>query len=100
MDSYILNEEDSKYFYTTYEEKKENNKSSNILNKYEKTKVIYERINLINNGAIPLIENFEKYNNIYDIVLEELNQKKIPFIIKRTIGNINEYWKLEDLLIV
>ena len=59
MESYILNEEDSKYFYTTYEEKKEKNKTSNILNKYEKTKVIYERINLINNVSVPLIENFE-----------------------------------------
>ena len=91
----IENLEDSRYFYEHYDIK--NNKSSNILNKYEKTQVIYERMQLIENGCDPLITNYEKYDNIYDIVLEELKQKKIPFIIKRKYGNNIEYWKLEDL---
>ena len=36
--------------------------------------------------------------HIYDIALEELNQKKIPFILKRFMNNKYEYWKLEDLI--
>jgi hypothetical protein len=32
------------------------------------------------------------------IALEELNQKKVPFIIRRPIPNGGtEYWRLEDL---
>ena len=44
--------------------------------------------------------NPENYKTIYDIALEELKQKKIPFIIKRPINNTFEYWKLEDLRIL
>jgi len=38
--------------------------------------------------------------HIYEIVIEELRQKKIPFIIKRPLNNTYEYWKLEDLKIL
>ena len=94
----ILNIEDSKYFY----EKNDisNNRSQPILSKYEKTKVIFERMQMITNGGDSFIENPEKYPDLYSIVLEELNQKKIPFIIKRNMGNNFEYWKLEDLIII
>ena len=44
-------------------------------------------------GATILISNYDKYNNAYDIAVEEYNQKKIPFIIRRPFGNIYEYWK-------
>jgi len=50
--------------------------------------------------ALPFIKNPDKYEKIYDIVIEELKQKKIPFIIKRRVGNSVEYWKLEDLIIL
>ena len=65
--------------------------------KRQKTKVIFERMQMISNGSLPYISNPEKYDTIYDIVLEELKQKKVPFIIKRTVGNHIEYWKIEDL---
>jgi DNA-directed RNA polymerase subunit K/omega len=55
---------------------------------------------LINGGADVFIENPEKYDSIYDMVIEELKLKKIPFIIKRNVGNSFEYWKLEDLFII
>ena len=96
----MLDPEDSKYFYENYEVQKKNNKSSPILNKYEKTKIIFERIQLIELGAKPFIQNPEKYDSIYDIVIEELTSRKIPFIIKRKVGNELEYWKLEDLQII
>lgn len=65
--------EDSNKFYKVYNN--EQNTISNILNKYERTKVIFERYQMIANGSKPFIKNPEKYNNIYDIVLEELKQK-------------------------
>ena len=40
----------------------------------------------------------KNFNNVYDIALEEFNNKKIPFIIKRFINNKYEYFKLEDLI--
>ena len=96
--SIITNIEDSQTFYKLY--KKSNNTLSNILTKYEKTKVIFERMQMITNGTLPYIPNPEKYNTIYEIVMEELKQKKIPFIIKRNINGRDEYLKLEDFIIL
>ena len=96
--SIITNIEDSQIFYKLYN--KSNNTLSNILTKYEKTKVIFERMQMISNGSLSYISNSEKYDNIYDIVLEELKQKKIPFIIKRSINKRDEYLRLEDFTIL
>jgi DNA-directed RNA polymerase subunit K/omega len=71
-----------------------------ILTKYERTMIIIERTQQLLNLAQPLINNAEKYTSIEDIVEEELNQKKIPFIIKRSIGNRYDYYKLSDLEIL
>ena len=90
--------EDSNKFYKVYNS--EQNSISNILNKYERTKVIFERYQMIANGSKPFISNPEKYDNIYDIVLEELKQKKIPFIIKRYIDGKYEYLKLQDFVVL
>ena len=94
----VTNIEDSQTFYKSYDKSK--NTLSNILTKYEKTKVIFERMQMISNGSLPYILNSEKYDSIYDIVLEELKQKKVPFIIKRTINDRDEYLKLEDFIIL
>ena len=94
----LTNIEDSETFYKLYNNN--NNKITNILNKYEKTKIIFERYQMIANGSLPYIQNAEKYDDIYDIVEEELRQKKIPFIIKRNINNVDEYLKLEDFIIL
>ena len=90
--------EDSNKFYKVYNNQE--NIISNVLNKYERTKVIFERYQMIANGSKPFISNPEKYNNIYDIVLEELKQKKIPFIIKRYIDGKYEYLKLQDFVVL
>ena len=68
------------------------------LTKYEKTRVISERASQIENGATVLIHNSNGLGNSYQIAIEELNQKKIPFIIKRPYNNTYEYIKLNDLL--
>tara|TARA_B100000902_G_scaffold371201_1_gene397010 strand:- start:1562 stop:1930 length:369 start_codon:yes stop_codon:yes gene_type:complete len=90
--------EDSNKFYKVYNNQE--NIISNVLNKYELTKVIFERYQMIANGSKPFISNPEKYDNIYDIVLEELKQKKIPFIIKRYINGKYEYLKLQDFVVL
>jgi DNA-directed RNA polymerase subunit K/omega len=76
-------------------------KTTSILSKYEKARVIGVRLKQLNNGADPYIKVAEDIidNNI--IAEEELKQKKIPFIIQRPIANNTfEYWRLEDLEIL
>ena len=92
------NDEDINNIMKHYKKKLKNYKTTPTLTKYEKTKVLSERANQINYGSNILIENLEKYSNAYDIAVAELNEKKIPFIIKRPYGNSFEYWKLKDLL--
>ena len=96
----IENIDDINIFNATYEEKKKTYITSKFLNKYEKTKVISERVQQLANNSKPLISNPKNYDDIYQIAFEELRQKKIPFIIKRPINNTFEYWKLEDLRIL
>jgi DNA-directed RNA polymerase subunit K/omega len=81
-----------------YKAKLKSYKTSPSLTKYERCKVIAERANQINHGSHTFIQNSERFNNAYDIAVQELNEKRIPFIIKRPYGNSFEYWKLNDLL--
>jgi DNA-directed RNA polymerase subunit K/omega len=83
-----------------YEKFKKTYKSQPVLNKFEKTKIISERSQQLANGSISFLKNPESYSSIYEIAIEELRQKKIPFILKRPIANSFEYWKLEDLQIM
>ena len=98
--SILENTEDINIFMKNYSEMKKNYKTSKYLNKYEKTKIISERVQQLANNAKPLISNPQNYSDIYSIAYEELRQKKIPFILKRPINNTFEYWKLEDLYIL
>tara|TARA_B100000686_G_C16689751_1_gene916928 strand:+ start:917 stop:1282 length:366 start_codon:yes stop_codon:yes gene_type:complete len=96
-----LNELDINEFYKNYQKNRSKFKTTPVLTKYEKTRIISERVQQISNGGIPFINNPESYATIYDIALKELSMKKLPFIIKRTIhGNKSELWKLEDLKIL
>ena len=95
------NDIDINEFYKSYDKNRKNFKTSPVLSKYEKTRIISERVQQLSNGGIPFISNTESYSSIFDIALKELDMKKLPFIIKRTIsGNKCELWKLEDLKII
>jgi len=75
-------------------------KTCPFLTKYEKTKVISLRARQIEEGARPYIEVPEGMTESYKIAMEELNQKKIPFIIKRPLPDGTfECWRLVDLII-
>lgn len=86
-------------FYQNYETLKKDYITNPKLNKYEKTKIISERAQQLANGSFSYLKNPESYNSVLEIALEELKQKKIPFIIERPIPNGIEYWKLEDCVL-
>jgi len=69
-----------------------------FLTKYEKARILGERAKQLNAGAIPFIKVDPTIIDGYLIALSELEQKKIPFIVKRPMPNGGcEYWKLKDL---
>ena len=92
------NTEDINIFLSEYNKHKKQNKTPPYLNKYERTRVLSERAQQIIDGSPIFISHPETYKNPYDIAVQELSEKKIPFIIKRAYNNTFEYWKLEDLL--
>jgi DNA-directed RNA polymerase I, II, and III subunit RPABC2 len=72
-----------------------------LLTKYEKTRILGLRAKQINNGAKPLVTINTQIIDGYLIALKELEEKKIPIIIRRPIPNgASEYWHLKDLEIL
>lgn len=73
-------------------------KTAPILSKFEKTRVLGLRAKQINEGAKPFVEMNQSNYDGYIIACQELNEKKIPFIIRRPMPNgASEYWRLKDL---
>ena len=72
-----------------------------ILTKYEKTRILGERTKQINHGSKPFIDTDENVIDGYLIALKELEEKKIPFIIRRPLpSGGSEYWHLHDLEVI
>lgn len=71
------------------------------LTKYERARILGQRSKQINSGAKVFVKVPENIIDGYLIAQLELEQKRIPFIIKRPIpGGGCEYWNLKDLEIV
>ena len=69
-----------------------------FLSKYEMTRVVGQRAKQLDNGAKPFVRVPPNIIDGYHIALLELEQKKIPFIIKRPYPNGGvEYWHVSDL---
>jgi DNA-directed RNA polymerase I, II, and III subunit RPABC2 len=69
-----------------------------FLSKYERTRILGERAKQINDGAKPFVVSDISIIDGYLIALKELEEKKLPFIIRRPLNNgASEYWKLRDL---
>lgn len=94
----VQTNEDINSLMKDYKKKKKKYRTNPKLTKYEKTRIISERANQIDSGSPSLISNPDRFTTSIQIAFEELNQEKIPFIIKRKHGNTYEYWKLKDLL--
>lgn len=72
-----------------------------FLTKYEKARILGERAKQLNAGGKPFVNVDPSILDGYLIAEKELNEKKLPFIIKRPITNgACEYWKVEDLEIL
>tara|TARA_B100001287_G_scaffold207114_1_gene176129 strand:+ start:187 stop:879 length:693 start_codon:yes stop_codon:yes gene_type:complete len=72
-----------------------------ILTKYEKTRILGERTKQINNGSKPFVEVQNDIIDGYLIACKELEEKKMPFIIRRPLpSGGSEYWHLKDLEVI
>src|SRR6056300_924784 len=93
------NEDESEFIgYNEIIDKNKNVKKKTVpfLNKFEKARLLGERIQQLSAGEQPKIST-EGFETIQDIVEEELKQRKIPLIIKRNLPNgDSEEWKLEE----
>ncbi len=72
-----------------------------FLSKYEKARVLGMRAKQLDYGAPPMIPHVpEHIIDGYSIAQLELEQKLIPFIIRRPVLGGFEYWKISDLEIL
>jgi len=76
-------------------------KTMPFLTKYEKTRILGQRAKQINQGAHPVVPVDKKIIDGYLIAQLELQQKALPFIIRRPLpGGKSEYWRLADLELI
>ena len=69
-----------------------------ILTKYERARVLGLRAKQINSGSDIFVDVPPSIFDGYAIAKIELEQKKIPFIIRRPLPNgVSEYWSVNDL---
>ena len=79
------------------------NKSVNVLTKYEKTNIIGVRMEQLSMGCDTYIsvDLANSLGCVKKIALAEFEQRRIPYIICRSMpNNMKEYWKLADLIYV
>jgi DNA-directed RNA polymerase subunit K/omega len=70
-----------------------------FLTQYERTRILGLRANQLSQGAAPFIIPPKYMTDVRDIARLELEQKRLPFIIKRPLPNgQHEYWRLADLM--
>lgn len=76
-------------------------KSQPFLSIYEKTKLLGFRANQLAQGAPPYIVRPEHVTSVFEIAKMELEQRLLPYIIKRPMPDGTfEYWRLSDLMII
>lgn len=78
-----------------------NHRSPPFLTQYERTHIIGKRANMLSQGAMPYVDIPPHITDVTDIAKIELEQRRLPFIICRTMPNgAHEMWRLSDLLIL
>ncbi len=79
----------------------ENHTTYPFLTVYEKTKIIGLRANQLSQGSRAFISVPDYVTDVREIARLELEQKRLPFIVKRPLPNGKyEYWRLADLMII
>ena len=74
-------------------------RSSNVMTKFEFSKLIGARATQLNTGAPPYIELTSIHTTSIIIAYHELLEKKCTFFIKRKIGDIYEIWNPNEMVI-
>ena len=75
--------------------------SQPFLSNYEKTKILSFRSNQLAQGARPYITVPDHMTNVLEIAKLELNQRRLPYIVKRPMPDRTfEYWRLSDLMLI
>lgn len=78
-----------------------NHKSQPFLTQYERTRILGFRANQLAQGARPFIHVPPHVTKPLDIARVELEQRRLPFIVKRPMPDGSfEYWRLSDLLAI
>jgi DNA-directed RNA polymerase subunit K/omega len=84
------------------------NRTSAVLTRYERAKLLGMRTEQIARGSVPMIdmESFvadrgeDAMWSSAEIALEEMLQKKTPFIIVRYLpDDTREYWRIKDMVV-
>jgi len=104
-ENFSISNKDSKKYIISIEESYSNyytneKKTSPILTKFERAKLLGIRAEMISAGNSPLVIVPKGVDNAYEIALLELTEKKIPLIIRRYMpdGSIED-WRVEELII-
>lgn len=78
-----------------------NHRSQPFLTIFEKTKILGFRANQLSQGARPYIDVPEYVTTVLEIAHLELEQRRLPFIMKRPMPDGTfEYWRLSDLIVI
>ena len=77
------------------------NKSSPVLSKYERSIILGLRIEQLARGAQPFVALDDGEDHAPGYVADrELNERKLPYIVKRPMPNGTfEYWRIEDMIV-
>ena len=86
---------------TTLSEEDPYHKSMPFLSVFERTKILGMRTNQLAQGARPYIVVPEHITNVLDIAKLELEQRRLPLIIKRHMPDgTYEKFRLSDMIII
>lgn len=78
-----------------------NHKSQPFLTQYERTRILGFRTNQLAQGARAFITVPPHITSTLEIAKLELEQRRLPFIVKRPMPDGSfEYWRLSDLLMI
>jgi DNA-directed RNA polymerase I, II, and III subunit RPABC2 len=76
-------------------------RSQPFLTLFEKTKILGFRANQLSQGARPYVDVPEYMTKVIEIAHLELEQRRLPFILKRPMPDGSfEYWRLSDLMVL
>jgi DNA-directed RNA polymerase I, II, and III subunit RPABC2 len=75
-------------------------KTQPFLSVFEKTKILGFRTNQLSQGARPFVKVPAHIKSYLEIAKIELEERRLPFIVKRPLPNGTfEYWRLSDLAV-